>query len=161
MTAEVKKMKKILLAVVLMFSLSLCFTACKPSIPPAEPGEKVISVYILNQNDEVVFSIKDYDTDAEYFDGVLAELKSKGKITWESVPSIYGKNTTNLCGIAVTGTNYFGFFSNDDDLSDNSGWMPNYTMDGVEYKPTNWGISSMPIKDGKTYILVYTVYTVS
>lgn len=149
------KSKRIIVLLFLLLALTLTLVACNDGKPEAETGEKIVTLVI--QNAEGQKTVISDDTNASYVSDWLIELNAEGKITLAYTTSQYGMNISSLNSITVNGsTTFFGFFANDAD-NVNSAWGT-YVYLEQTLSSCSYGQSSMPVKNGCTYALVYTVY---
>lgn len=151
-----KSFNKVLLtlvAVVMIATLLFAFTACNKPTP--EVGNKNVTLVIVDADNKTTV-ISD-DTDCEFVDKWLEELNSEKKITLTFVTGTYGMDIRTLNGITVNGSNkYFAFYADDAENTNNT-WGT-YSYNGKEYGSCAFGQCTMPLKNGCTYILQYSVY---
>ena len=146
-----KKLSVALMAVVLSLAMLFCFACDKP----ADDSKKTATLVISNGT-EIVKTVTD-DTNAANVADWMIEMNGEQKIAVTYTDSAYGMNISTLQGIEVNGSStYFAFYA-DDEENTNDAWG-SYTYNNKTYYSCAFGQSDMPLKDGCTYLLVYTVY---
>lgn len=144
-------MRKILLTAMIIITLLLTFalTACEP---PVEAGEKIISVIILNaDNTATVFTER---TDSLYLGQVLDEMVAEGDITMEAEDGGFGRFIGAIAGIVADTENFTTWIGVYTDETDVTLLMTEFsiTYQDKTYYGTGYGIDTMPIYSGRTYI---------
>jgi len=96
------------------------------------------------------------DYEGKFLPDYMDVLKAKGLFTYEAKDSDYGLFVTSINGKEATGYDWWGVFT--DDLTDEK--VANiagqaYQYNGKTYYMTNVGISSVPLKEGKSYLFVF------
>ena len=165
-----KKSFKLLLALMLAVVFVLSAAACELRPAPVE-GEKTITVAIdmtaYTGNVELTgytdkIKVLTLTTTENYLSDALAALQEDGKLTVVTSESTYGLSLDGIDGVAVSNqTEYFSAYSNDTENTGIISW--DGTFGGVTFLETYlgynmFGISSMPLKDGKIYLFVYTSF---
>ena len=147
-----KKCTVILMALLLSFAMLFCF-ACNDS-PDNSNG--ITATLVISDGSKIVKVVTD-DTTADHVDKWMIEMNEEKKISLTYTDSEYGMNISTLEGIEVNGfSTYFAFYADDEDNT-NDAWG-SYSYEGKRYYSCAFGQRDMPLKDGCTYILVYTVY---
>lgn len=154
------KGKKLLLtvtAIIVAVSILFSFAACN-NTPEVEKGAKTATLIVIDADGKE--TVVSDDTDTEFVDKWLIEMNDEKKITLTYDTSEYGMNISTLNGIAVgsSSSSYFAFYSDDADNTAASEFMPNFVRGDKTYLPTLYGQSTMPVKNGMTYILKYAKY---
>lgn len=120
-------------AALIMFGL---YKAFGPK--PAE-GSKSVTVEVVNDEGAVkTYSAK---TDAEYFRGVMDELKASTDFTYEGNESDFGLYITSVNGLEAV-------------YDDNGAYWALY----INGEYGQYGADQQPVTDGDTYRLAYEIY---
>lgn len=139
----------IALLLVLVLSVSmLCFVACNDDNDDAQEGEKSITVVIGDKSLRV-------STDDEYVHEVLVDLDEEGKIVYEFNMGQYGATIMKLDSFETT-TDWSKWIAVYHDINDITLYDPQYDIQqgGKTYHSSSLGVSTLPIKDGATYLFV-------
>lgn len=157
MKTSFKRAFGLILVLTLVCTLLFAFTACDVK-PETEKGAKTATLIVVNA--EGAETVITDDTDCEYVADWLIELNTEKKITLAYENTQYGMNVTSLNGITVGSatSSYFAFYSDDADNAADSEYIANFVRGEITYKPALLGQSSMPVKNGKTYVLKYSAY---
>ena len=117
-----------------------CFIGCKQNKPLS--GDYVIIV----AND-----VEDCETVIDY----MKKLREDGKLSFESETSAYGEYITSINGKKQAGNSYWMLYTSDLDYASTSYTV---TYEGRDYGQAITGASSLPVKEGETYIWFYESY---
>ena len=123
----------------LIFS-ALCFVGCKQN-------KAVTGDYAVIVADDVT----DGDTLLDY----MKELRDEGSLSFESTTGDYGEYVTSINGKAQSGNSYWMLYTSDTDYASNAYTV---TYEGQTYGQATLGASSLPIKEGATYIWYYETF---
>lgn len=148
---------------ILTLLLSLClvvalFSACELFKPKAQEGKKEITVIVDLTAYEGEISVDEgvegytdkvkkitYTTEKENLAEVLAELMEKKFLTYEGkIYPVFGLAIEKIDNVQQDGY-YFALYS------DNDTQGKSITVDGKTVYYSNYGASSLMVKDGKTY----------
>lgn len=146
---EQTKRKILLIAVVAMTICAFAFalTACNP---PAEEGVKTVSVIIGDGSDPLSLT-----TESAYLYDALVELCEKEGLTLSAKDGAWGKTVYqigDLIGDPTMATSAIMFYHDIDDITL---YDPKYdvTVGGQTYHSSSLGVSSLPVRDGATYLI--------
>ena len=146
-------LKKMAITLVLA-ALCLCFASCE-DIPA--PTEKTVNVYVSAGEQTFEFTLT---ADVSTIEDVVVELaKENENFTYVAPDGDYGLFITEMCGFAVTGSQWWGV-NTDTIKTDADGNATNvfveYTTEykGKTYYSTATGISSYVVTDGETILFV-------
>ncbi|HQC55221.1 MAG TPA: hypothetical protein PKX91_05830 [Clostridia bacterium] len=162
-----KKLNVLLSILVLTVIFSLAVTAfavaCKPKEEPVvaeEPFE--ITIMFLNK-ENIVLKTNKLEVKGGYLEAALVSVvnSSEGKLEFASTTSAYG---TFINSFTIDGTKYgtgageFVAMYHDDAENYNQAWG-SVTIEEKFYGSSTLGMSTLPVKEGKTYIFTVGVYT--
>lgn len=141
----VKQICSILAALVAVLACAFVFFACDR--PDANTGEVTIS-FIIGDAEPAEFS-----TDAPYVYDALADFCEENGIALEGTWSEYGFFMTRLGNLKPEGSQWIAFYHDIDDITL---YDPQHNMDfdGKTWFSSSLGVSSMPLRDGATYLFV-------
>ena len=161
-----KKSTKTVLSLIIMLVLSSLAIIGVNSVNPffGDGGDdlsKSITVIFADENGGILFS-EEFETSSEFLEEVLTELDEKRvDLSFEVVDSDFGSyyETFTLNGIRYGGAinDFVGLFSDDTEYSTDSFGAP-VIVDGNSYQSLSMGASSIPVKDGYTYVIAIVVY---
>ena len=165
------KAKRILLPaliLVLIFSV-FSFGGCKR--PPAEQGEKTVTVIVLDGELQSLFE-KQVKTEQLYLYGALLEID---ELEITSTVSMVGAYVTGIAIGEIEESEWGDFFSKTDEIkAEGNSFIAIYHdidklelkmmgVDDLQYNNKNYfssglGISSLPLYDGQTYIFTISTF---
>lgn len=145
-----KNFRKAAFAVVILALLmSVLLTACANP----NPGNKTVTLIIGEGESQKVFS--NHKTDAEYLIDLLDELKAEGELTYSGSESKYGIYLNQVDGVTASGYGWFAVFCTQADYQDFTEYGITRTEGGTEFVSATLGVSSLPLTDGESYMIVY------
>lgn len=157
-----------LIALLAVLALACSLMACKPE---AQEGTKSITLVIdlSYVTEEIVPSegvmgytdkmkVFELNTESKYLEDVLDELVADKKIELGGSQSMYGLMITNIDNVSadyVKDGRWIALYCNDMEVVDStSDYAQSYDYGQERLWSSNWGVTTLPVKDGLVYALV-------
>lgn len=149
--------------------LACSLMACKPQ---AQEGTKHITLVVdmTYVTEEIVPSdgimgytdkmkVFELQTDSKYLEDVLDELVADKKIevagTKSAATGLMITNIDNVSADYMTDGRWVSLYCNDmENVDSSSEWAQSYDYGEAKLWMANWGVTSLPVKDGLVYALV-------
>ena len=144
----------IIFAVIPLFSLVACIET--------EEGNKSVTLVVdiracsaeAKDGYESGFKTLEAETEALYLLGLLSELAEQKRIEFDATVSSTGAFLTSFDGIISEANCYFMIYMTPDEKLSNGLWGT-YNYKGETLNSAALGMSSLPLKNGYTYVIVY------
>lgn len=156
MTKRSMNIVKILAIVaILVLAMSMVFVGCNKlkdaGKPEAEVGTKTVTILLQNGDkyDKYVAT-----TEKEYVQDVLVELKNAEKFVYDFHNTEYGAFIDKLGTMSPDSSKgeYIFVFHDINDASLVGFWTEPVIYDGRYYVNASLGVSSLPVRDGASYL---------
>lgn len=165
-------MKKITLFFALLAIAAVTFCGCEWFKPPAEEGEKTVTVIIdlSGYDGEITVGegvtpyqnkIKtiEFTTEAKRVEDLMGEIAEEGFFSYSGNKSLAGLFLTEIDSVIIEDIMSEGFFFYADDAENTNTEWGSYQFDGKTLNSTTVGVTEMPVKNGCKYAFVYTEYS--
>lgn len=141
----VKRICSVLAALVAVLACALVFAACDHS--DANTGEVTVGL-IIGEAEAVSVT-----SDAPYLYDMLVEYCAEEGIALEGEESAYGFYITRIGDMVQGDGKYIMFYH---DIDDVTLYTPGFDTerDGKTFFSSSLGVSSLPLRDGATYLIV-------
>ena len=158
-----------LTALIAVLALACSLMACKPE---AQEGTKSITLVIdlSYVTEEIVPSegimgytdqkkVFELETESKYLEDVLDELVADKKLevsgTKSAATGLMITNIDNVSADYMTDGRWISVYCNDmENVDSTSEWAQSYDYGEAKLWTANWGVTSLPVKDGLVYALV-------
>ena len=165
-------MKKFIAKLVAMATILVLACSLMACMPQAQEGTKNITVVIdmsafegeIQPSDGIADytdkkKIFELETEAKYLEDVLDELVADKKIEIAGTKSAAaGRMITNIDNVSadyVKDGRWISIYCNDmDNVDSTSDYAQSYEYEEATLWTANWGVTSLPVKDGLVYALV-------
>lgn len=134
-------MKKFALPVVFLLLTSICLCACS-----------LKKITVITENDEFVV----LTFDSGYGGKTLSEAMDGAQENEQITFTVENGMVTSINGVKNTSNTYWMIYTDDEEFS-NTAWGE-ITYQEKTYASATKGVSELIVKDGKTYIWVYTEF---
>lgn len=161
-------MKRIFTLILAMVLAVGVFSACELFKPKPQEGSKEITVIINLSAYEGTINVdegvegytdkvkqKTLTTEDGYLIEVLNVLKEEKWLDFSGSESSYGFFIDKVDNVQPASNQFFSIYTDDEEFAfvDTDGSPFTKSFDGKDYYSSSKGVSDLPVKDGKTYII--------
>lgn len=151
-----KKIAVLLLVVVSLAAVTLLFTACNKDV--GNEYEKTVTIVIGEGENKLVYD--NYTTTARYLFDALNELSNRETDPLKMGGSWgqFGMFLTEIGDLKAESNSYICVLATDTEYQDITDYAVKKTYNGTELTSATLGVSSLPLKDGQTYLFCLVAF---
>jgi hypothetical protein len=146
----------LLLALIVAFTCTL-LVACSPesTTPTTEGTNTTVSTFFSFTVEESVITSAGKSTENLFIEDYMDILVANQKMTYTSTTGSYGAYIQSINGLTPTGYGYWELLTTDATYQTNDEYTNTITFNGLTFKTSNLGSSSLPAVVNQSYAWYY------